>query len=133
MQTAIGYIPQGVTLFADDPLNKPYYAYSASGGYEFEVRQMNMQGGIPAGSIYLCSKLYTLDAAAIPYVMIHELAHYVGPRSDKPNAITDLGGYQGRLSYNHITPQQALKTADCYSQFAFEAINRPFFRNQHQV
>jgi peptidoglycan hydrolase-like protein with peptidoglycan-binding domain len=134
MQTAIGHIPQGVTLFADDPLNKPYYAYSASGGYEVEVRQMNMQGGVPAGSIYLCSKLYTLDDEAIPYVMIHELAHFVGPRYDNPNAITDVGGYQGLgARYDHITPRQALNTADCYSQFAFEAINRPFVRNQHQV
>jgi len=131
MQTSIGYIPQGITLFADDPLGKPYFAYAASGGYEVEVRFKNMQGGVSAGTIFLCARLLTLDDEAIPYVMIHELAHYVGPKYDRPDAITDKFGYQHKPGYDRLTPDQSLKTADCYSQFAFEAINRPFNQNQH--
>jgi hypothetical protein len=132
MQTAIGYIPTGVTLFGNDPLNRSNFAYSARGGYEVMIRTTrNLQGGTPAGTIWLTRRLKSLDSEGIPYVMVHELAHYCGPVEGQPNEINDRHGYRPSPNYDRLTPEQALQTADCYSQYAFDAAGREFIHDQH--
>ena len=134
MQTAIGYIPLGVVVFGNDPLNKDFFAYSARGGYDVMIRTTrNLQGGIPAGTIWLGRKLKTLDSEAIPYVIVHELAHYCGPVDGSPNEIHDRHGYRYSPNYDRLTPEQALRTADCYSQYAFDAAGREFIHKQHEL
>lgn len=134
MLTAIGYIPMGVEVFKTDVYNVPYLGYSYSGGYElarrFQVVQQGLERGANKGSIYLCSDLLSLDEEAVVYTMLHELAHFVGPTT-RDKAIKDFG-YAHKPGYDALPPDLALRTADCYAQFAFDAINRHFDPKQHK-
>ena len=80
-----------------------------------------LQRGIPAVTIWLTGRLKTLDGEAIPYVIVHQSSHYCGPVEGQPNEIHDRHGYRLSPNYDRLTPEQALETGDCYSQYAFHA------------
>jgi hypothetical protein len=126
MQTAIGFVPQGVVLAVDEPpgIARGSFMFSFSGGYDH--RGINETwNGIPVGSIYLCPKSRTLTADAFAYAMIHELAHYVGPSIP---GIDDWGYFhKDATKYKNLSPHLALHNADSYSQFAFDAIGQADF------
>ena len=42
-------------------------------------------------------------------------------------------GYRYSPNYDRLTPEQALRTADCYSQYAFDAAGREFIHKQHEL
>ncbi len=129
MQTAIGYIPQGMVLLLDEPesSNEGAYAFCYSGGYEVAERNKT-HNGLSGGSVYLCALMQTVTPNAFAYVLIHELAHFVGPTDASPQvAISDFAYKDSAKSkYDQLLPWQRLHNADCYSQFAFDAIGTPF-------
>jgi hypothetical protein len=60
--------------------------------------------------------------------MIHELAHYVGPipKAFVIDGIEDHAYFhKGSQSYKNLAPEKAFKNADCYAQFAFDAVGKP--------
>ena len=86
--------------------------------------------GIPRGSVYLCPKMQTMKQDAFAYVLIHELAHFVGPT--------------GRLACRSTTmviaispamtrwyPRQRVRNADNFAQFSFDAVGKPFNLKEH--
>lgn len=127
MLTAIGFVPQGVVLAADEPpgMAQGSFMFTFAGGYHYRSRTDTFEG-IHVGSIYLCPKSRTLGEDAFAYAMVHELAHYTGPQV---NGITDHAYFHKNAeAYRRLTPQLAFRNADSYSQFAFDAIGKPDFR-----
>ena len=53
-------------------------------------------------------------------VIVHELAHFCGPEVNSSDVIEDHS-YRQRPNFFQLTPRQAIRTADCYSEFAGEA------------
>jgi peptidoglycan hydrolase-like protein with peptidoglycan-binding domain len=132
MQTAIGYQPQGVVLFVDQSPNstRGAYAWAVSGGYDISRRSVDADEGWPAGSILVMRKMRTLKSDAYAYVLIHELAHYVGPINPD---ITDFAYHTNPTNYAALRPEQRVRNADCYAQFAFDAIGKPFKHSEHEL
>lgn len=133
MQTAIGHVPQGVVLFADEPPGKSsgYFAFTYAGGYGSGNRGKKTADGTYMDSIYFTPKMRTMMQDAFAYIMIHELAHYVGPDDRSGNGILDYAYHRNPVSYQWLVPWQRVRNADCYSQYAFDAIGKPFKHSEH--
>lgn len=134
MQTAIGHVPQGMVLFADEPPEKVsgHFAFAYANGYGVANRgKKSGDGSTYLDSIYFTQKMRTLKQDAFAYVMIHELAHYVGPEERSGVAIVDYAYHRNPAVYQSLPPRQRVQNADCYSQFAFDAIGKPFKHSQH--
>jgi Putative peptidoglycan binding domain len=136
MQTAIGYIPRGMAMVLDEPENhnEGAYAMAFAGGYEVSERSKTYYG-LSRGSIYLCARMQTVKPQAFAYVLIHELAHFVGPTDDSPQVSIGDFAYKDSVNskYDQLLPWQRLHNADCYSQFAFDAAGTPFQLKDHFV
>jgi len=127
MLTAIGHIPEGIVLAADEPPTMAIHhvAFSFTGGIHLRATRERYwtEGNLDAGTIYLCPFAHTLDAESFSYVMVHELAHYAGPVSP---GIGDVAYFhRDHLKFRQLGPDQALWNADSYAQFAFAAAGRP--------
>ncbi len=134
MQTAIGHVPQGVILFADEPPEKTsgHFAFAYANGYGVANRGKKAPDGATyLDSVYFTQKMRTLKQDAFAYVMIHELAHYVGPEERFGNGIVDYAYHRNPAAYQWLPPWQCVHNADCYSQFAFDAIGKPFKHSEH--
>ena len=126
MQTAIGYVPQGIVLATEEPAGTAVgtYMFTFSGGYHIRAADQTWNGN-HVGTIYMCPKSRTLSQTGFAYAMVHELAHFVGPTE---NGIDDQAYFHKEaFKYKNLTPDLAFLNADCYSQFAFEAIHKPDF------
>jgi hypothetical protein len=131
MQTAIGYVPQGIVLALDEPPEMAVgaFMFSASGGYHARGRDDVLDGtDLPAGSIYVCPKARALSHEAFAYVMVHELAHFCAPETG-PGVHDFPGGYfhRSEAGYRRLTADQAIRNADSYAQFAFDAAGKRDF------
>jgi hypothetical protein len=127
MVTAIGHIPEGIVLAADEPPEIAVHsiAFSFSGGIHLRATSKRYwgKGDLDTGAIYLCPFAHTLDPESLSYVMIHELAHYAGPVSP---GIRDVAYFhRDPQKFRQLGPGQALWNADSYAQFAFAAAGRP--------
>ncbi|MBV8176531.1 MAG: peptidoglycan-binding protein [Verrucomicrobia bacterium] len=129
MMAAIGHIPKGVVLAADEPPNvaSRAYMFSYAGGMHLRASPLRYCGNgkrrLDTGSIYLCPKARTLASDAFAYVFIHELAHYAGPTKPK---IDDVAYFKRNpAKFRWLGPDQAFWNADSYAQLAFAAVGRP--------
>ncbi len=131
METAIGHIPMGMIVITDEPAhsNEGAFAFTFAGGYELSERTKSYQG-VPMGSIYLCPKMQTLTQDAFAYVLIHELAHFVGPTGASGLQVDDYG-YRHRAGYDKLLPWQRVHNADNFAQFSFDAVGKPFNLTEH--
>jgi peptidoglycan hydrolase-like protein with peptidoglycan-binding domain len=133
MKMAVGHIPQGMILIADEPdsSSEGAFAFTFAGGYQLAERNKTWNG-IPRGTIYLCPLMHKLDRDAFSYVLIHELAHFVGPVSETSVQIDDYAYRHSKGSrYDQLLPWQRTHNADSYAQFAFDVIGRPFDLHAH--
>lgn len=133
MQTAIGHVPQGVVLFSNEPAGHTsgYFAFAYAGGYSVAKRSSSAGDGTPMGSIYVTPKMRLMKRDAFAYIMIHELAHFVGPDDRFGLAILDYAYHRNPVAYEWLVPWQRIHNADCYSQYAFDAIGKPFRHSDH--
>lgn len=130
MQSAIGYVPQGVIVAADEPADfvSGTIMFTFPGAYH--RRDPNdMLDGIHRGSIYLTPRARWIGQDAFAYSMIHELAHYVGPVL---NNIDDYAYFHREPEkYKNLNADTAFKNADNYAQFSFDVIGKPNFNVLH--
>ncbi|MBL8311621.1 MAG: peptidoglycan-binding protein [Burkholderiales bacterium] len=133
MQTAIGYVPQGLVLFANEPAGHTsgYFAFAYAGGYSVAKRSQSTYDGTPMGSIDVTPKMRLMKRDAFAYIMIHELAHFVGPDDRFGQAILDYAYHRNPVAYEWLVPWQRIHNADCYSQYAFDAMGEPFRHSDH--
>jgi hypothetical protein len=102
--------------------------FAAPGGYNLpRGREGPLIRGLHPGSIYMCPVARTLTSDAFAHVMIHELAHFIGPIS---NGIIDHAYFHkgGGKKYRMLDSEKAFKNADSYALFAFESIGKPDFK-----
>jgi hypothetical protein len=132
MQVAIGHVPAGSWVFEDDPSDPPdtAYAFTYMGGYFFLTgqSQRSRTGRIYLDRIYLCRRLVSYDSQAIVYAMVHELAHFCGGREGMGDAIDDWAYAHRPTGYETLAPYSAIRNADCYAQYAWEAARHVAFR-----
>ncbi len=132
MQGAIGHVPAGTWVFEDDPSDPPdtSYAFTYMGGYSFLMgrSQRSGTGRIYLDRIYLCRRLVSYDRDTIVYAMVHELAHFCGGKEGMVDAIDDWAYAHRPTGYEKLTPFAAIRNADCYSQYAWEAVRHVEFR-----
>jgi hypothetical protein len=135
MLTAIGYVPQGLVLAVPEPpaLAVGAFMFSYAGGYDSRIRYpkddpryIEEDENAPPQSIYVCPKARTLNNEAFVYCMIHELAHFTSPFGAEGNH--DFAYFhRDPARYKSLDPERAYHNADCYAQFAFDAIGKPDF------
>jgi hypothetical protein len=128
MQTAIGYVPQGIILAAEEPAHFArgaiMFAYD-NGYWRREATDVSKEG-LHYGSIYLCPISRTLNQESFAYAMIHEMGHYVPPIGLE---ITDNAYYhKDPQKYERLDAEKRYRNADCYSQFAFDSIGKPGYK-----
>lgn len=71
-------------------------------------------------AIYICSRLGQASLERYTHVMVHELAHFVGPVFTRSDSIHDHS-YFHRGDFFELKAKDALRTADAYAAFAAEA------------
>jgi hypothetical protein len=135
MERCIGHSSPMTTLgsgyFQEDPLNSEFGAYTFFGGF---TRRSRTKTTPPLGSednyenadkrqdtISVCSRVLNSQSDGVyTRVIVHELAHFCGPEVNSSDVIEDHS-YRQRPNFFQLTPRQAIRTADCYSEFAGEA------------
>ena len=103
-----------------------FIMFAYDNGYTYRGQTDVSSDGLHYGSIYLCPRSRALNQEEFAYAMIHELGHYVPPLGLQ---IVDNAYYhKDPQKYNRLDPEKAYRNADCYSQFAFDAIGKPGFK-----
>ena len=113
----------GVHTFEQDPLNRAVQAYALGGGF-FREGEFLFFGGkkLRADSIYLCVRFANeLDTdAKRAFVVIHELAHFVG----HPQPIGDHAHNKQGNRIRTMPSNLKIINAETYANFAFEVFNK---------
>lgn len=135
MQSAIGYVPRGLVLAVLEPPKVAVGAwmFSFAGGYDSRLKlpkddpnYIEEDEDTPPQSIYICPKARALNDDGFAYSMIHELAHFTSPFGS--DGIHDFAYFhRDPVKYRSLDPDTAFHNADCYPQFAFDAIGKPNF------
>ncbi|MEP6652613.1 MAG: peptidoglycan-binding protein [Myxococcales bacterium] len=136
MTAAIGHLPQGRFIAVDEPETSAQGAlmFSFPGGFDLRIDPKTKQTprfeGLPIDLIYICPSARRLTADAFTYCIIHELAHFVSDTRAIPfiDDVRNAYFHKNPVIYKGLTNFEAMRNADCYSQFAFETIGRPDFR-----
>lgn len=130
MQTAIGHIPTGRVLAADEPPKTEVrsFMFSFTGGFDLPfdpvTKRVPQWEGLDVDRIYITPKARLLNSEQFRYAMIHELAHFVSDTKHIP-AIDDFAYFhRQRAKYDALNNFTSTRNADCYSRFAFEAIGQ---------
>ena len=134
MQTALALSADGVVAAAAPPADDPHALASAwAGGFHTGATPCGggsaaFQHGAAAGrmdAIRLYPAAAGLDGDALAYALVHALAHHVAPTSAP---IVDLAAWhRAPDAYAALGPAEALRNADSYAQFAFDAAGRGGF------
>jgi hypothetical protein len=134
MLAACGHIPQGRFLAVDEPDTSTVGAlmFTFPGGFDLRLDPATGRTprfeGLPIDSIYICPQGRRLGEDQFTYCMVHELAHFVSDTKAIPYIDDHAYFHRAPQRYGALTNFEAVRNADCYSQFAFEAAGRPDFR-----
>lgn len=135
METCIGHpsplTEPGSGYFQEDPFENQALAYTFFGGFTRKSRtkttpplsREDNYGGPNQrqDTIFICPRrLNTHSDGFYTSIIVHELAHFCGREIDSADRIADHS-YRHRPNFFQLTPSQAIRTADCYSEFAGEA------------
>jgi peptidoglycan hydrolase-like protein with peptidoglycan-binding domain len=131
MQAVLSLTATGVVAVPAAPADVPDGAIAAAWGGAFHAGQAAGRAG-PHAAHGPVGVLHLLPAAgvvahddALAYALVHALAHHVGPALAP---IVDLAyAHQAPDAYAALGPAGALRNADSYAQFAFDAGGRPGF------
>jgi hypothetical protein len=135
MEACIGHssplTAPGTGYFQEDPVENRRTAYTLPGGftrrapnkttppmsgdYGFELPSQRMD------SIFVCPRILNIHSDGFYIkVILHELAHFCGGKERTADHVTDHS-YRRKPNFFTLTPHLAVRTADCYSEFAGEA------------
>jgi hypothetical protein len=110
----------GYAAFEPDPLNTEVSAYTWWGGF-FMGGQFRVERGtkIRLDTIYLARKFVPKQLDGQAFVVVHELAHFVG----HPELIDDFAYNEDEVGakIKRLTPELKILNADSYANLAFEA------------
>lgn len=135
METCIGHpsplTEPGSGYFQEDPVENQALAYTFFGGFTRKSRtkttpplsgEDNYAGPSQRqDTIFVCPRrLNTHSDGFYTGTIVHELAHFCGSEIDSANRIADHS-YRHRPDFFRLSPYNAIRTADCYSEFAGEA------------
>ncbi len=110
----------GAGAFEADPTGDPRIAFAFANGF-FLQGQKDPARDIPLDRIYLGRRAFFAidDPAFCSFIMLHEMAHFVGFRGG--TFILDNGrGWFTDSTINALSPDQRLHNADSYAGFADE-------------
>jgi hypothetical protein len=130
MQATLGLAAAGVIADAAPVDGDGALAVAWDGGFHTAGH------GIPAGghgghmaTIRVLPAARALGPDPLAYALVHALAHHVGPTSAP---IVDVAyAHVAPDAYAALGPAGALRNADSYAQFAFDAAGRPGFDPRH--
>lgn len=141
MLSAVGYIPKGpgqkeafgfIDTMGKDTVESMPFAYTFGGGYLYLTGQTRKVQGedVPqrVDQIYLTRRLLDLNERALIYVIMHELAHFVGGQSGDIDHIDDRAYFhRQRARYDKLSPYEAATNADTFAQYIWEVNTRQHF------
>jgi hypothetical protein len=100
-------------------------AVAWDGGFHAGVGRGGDGAGGRMDAIRVLPAARGLDRDALAYALVHSLAHHVGPATAP---VVDLAYFhRSPDAYAALGPAGALRNADSYAQFAFDAAGRPGF------
>jgi hypothetical protein len=104
------------------------YAFAYAGGWQFRQGESgndhDFTSPMRLDFVYLTQKLLTSPDAIFLYVMVHELAHFVGGRRGDIDAILDRAYFHKELEkYKRLDAFEATNNADSYAQYVW-LVNR---------
>ncbi|WP_425618552.1 peptidoglycan-binding protein [Anatilimnocola sp. NA78] len=120
-------------------LQAEHFAYAKPGGYKhLKGQTMTIENDVVDHAldlIYLTPRMLDLTDLGFVYVIMHELSHYVGGEEGAADHIDDRAYFhRERTKYDRLTPFEATRNGDCYSQFAFEVnTGKPFLPTEHSL
>lgn len=112
----------GVSAFDRDPLNRAVQAYVVRGGFFHGGKHIIVEGKkLRADAIYLCVRFANElhDDSRRAFVVIHELAHFVG----RPRPVGDHAHNKQGNKIRTIPPNLKVVNAETYANFAWEVVN----------
>lgn len=110
-----GFLESGT----DPALRETYYAFAYNNGAQKPGRVT--QRGMRVDLIYLTRRILALRDSAISYVIVHELAHFVGNAALNQPIRDPAYLHRNRPAYEAMRTEHCLLNADCFSQFCHEA------------
>ncbi len=133
MQTAAAHVPAGpnqkpafgfVDVRPKESTGKLNFAYAFAGGYLY----MQGKSGRSEGAVHRADMIYVTrllldlpDESSQNYVILHELAHFVGGQWHDIDHIDDRAYYhRNKKRYDQLSPYEAMTNADTYAQYAWE-------------
>lgn len=137
---AFGFIDKVPSGYRTDPS----YAFTFGGGYRYLMGKSYADlakalgadidpdiGGpdVRVDRIYLTRKVLIAAPGILTYVIIHELAHFVGGIAGDIDYIDDKAyWHKDRAKYEALSSYEATTNADCYSEFCWEVVTGSRFR-----
>jgi hypothetical protein len=116
----------GSAIFDIDKWDSSALAYTVAGGFFLDATHTDTVDGVTQrqDAIYLCNKLDKFPDEACVIVILHELAHFVGPQDPSPDAIGDYCyTWYDTPRMQSLTRRQRLTNAQNYANFAFDVKN----------
>ena len=130
MKAAIGFIPQGRVLAADEPADfiEGSLMFTFAGGFNLPIdpdtKKTPTFKNLPVDRIYICPAGRQLGTEQFQYGMIHELAHFISDTKNIPDIDDQAYFHRNRAKYDQLSNFLALRNADSYARFAFETIGK---------
>ncbi len=109
------------TLFVPntkDFMEKRARAYTTAGG-AFDGPKARNDLGLPNERIFFCSNLAGATRDQIVMTAIHELAHYVSPKSDPTVDPANGFFFNDRIRMDKLQPRLKIRNAEHYAGYAF--------------
>ena len=109
------------TLFVPntkDFMEKRARAYTTAGG-AFDGPKAKNELGLPNERIFFCSNLAGATRDEIVMTAIHELAHYVSPKSDLTVDPENGFFFNDRIRMDKLQPRLKIRNAEHYAGYAF--------------
>lgn len=113
----------GSAIFDVDKWDTGVIAYTVAGGFFLDATHSDTVDGVTQrqDAIYLCNKLDKFPDEACTIVILHELAHFVGPPDPSPDVIADYCyDWYDKPRMKSLTRRQRVTNAQNYANFAFD-------------
>ena len=137
IQLVVAHVPRGPNQksafgFIDAAKTRKHgrslYGFCRAGAWKYSQGQTT-EDGVRLDTVYLTHKVFTGANGIFQYVVLHEVAHFVGGRHGDIDCIRDQAYFHlDPARYERLSTYEAMTNADSYAQYAWQVNHRSHFR-----